>query len=71
MYSMLLVRTFRCSVKHPISSMARPRAADFSQDLQQELSTAGRRRSAMAAQGAFSGKGMGSPWIGSTWNALI
>ena len=29
-----------------------PRAADFSQDLQQELSTAGRRRSAMAAQGA-------------------
>eukprot|EP00435_Cladocopium_sp_Y103_P049660 s518_g15.t1 len=29
-----------------------PRAADFSQDLQQELSSAGRRRSAMAAQGA-------------------
>jgi len=29
-----------------------PRAADFSQDLQQELSSAGRRRSVMAAQGA-------------------
>ena len=31
----------------------RPRAADFSQDLQQELSSAGRRRSAMAAQGTL------------------
>ena len=31
----------------------RPRAADFSQDLQQELSSAGRRRSVMAAQGTL------------------
>ena len=36
---------------HISSHSPRPRAADFSQDLQVELSSAGRRRSAVAAQG--------------------
>jgi hypothetical protein len=40
-------------------ALLRPRAADFSQDLQQELSSAGRRRSVMAAQGTLDRLGEG------------